>query len=193
MSGKLILLLGPSGVGKGTIRALLKAHHPEYVFPPSVTTRTPRPGEVDGDNYFFISHETFQDKLQKHEFLEWASPHGLEYYGTLIDPIREALQQGKIVVREIDLKGLRTVLETSMMPYVYSIFLMPPSLADLQRRIEGRSTLSDLEMKKRLLRAQQEIEESDICNKKILAEEGEIDKIYRQVENEILRITFSRD
>lgn len=182
MLGKLILLLGPSGVGKGTIRALLKAHHPEFVFPPSVTTRVPRPGEVSGDNYFFISHEEFQEKLQKHEFLEWASPHGLEYYGTLLDPIREALKEGKIVIREMDLKGLRTILETSIEPYIYSIFLTPPSIDDLKRRIEGRSTLSELEMKKRLLRAEQEIAESDICDKKILAEEGEIDKIYRQVE-----------
>lgn len=185
MHGKLILLLGPSGVGKGTVRALLKERHPEFVFPPSVTTRVPRPGEVDGDNYFFISHEEFQEKLQKHEFLEWASPHGLEYYGTLIDPIRKALEAGKTVIREIDLKGLRTVLGTSLRPNVYSIFLTPPSLEDLQRRIEGRSALSSLEMKKRLLRAEQEIAESDICDKKILAEEGEIDKIYRQVEEAI--------
>ena len=144
MHGKLILLLGPSGVGKGTIRALLKARHPEFFFPPSVTTRTPRPGEVDGDNYFFISREEFEERLQKHEFLEWASPHGLEYYGTLLHPIRQALHEGKTVIREMDLKGLRVVYETALEPYIHSIFLMPPSIDDLRKRIENRGSLSSL-------------------------------------------------
>lgn len=182
MSGKLVLLLGPSGVGKGTIRALLKERHPEFVYPPSVTTRAPRPGEVDGDNYYFISREDFEEKLQKHEFLEWASPHGLEYYGTLMAPIKEALEQGKVVIREMDLKGLRLLLDTPLRRYILSIFLMPPTLEDLRIRILGRSALAPLEVQKRLLRAEQEIAESEICDKKILAEAGEIDKIYGQVE-----------
>ncbi|OUC13759.1 MAG: guanylate kinase [Alkalinema sp. CACIAM 70d] len=153
--GRLIVITGPSGVGKGTLLKSLLARHPELRLSLSATTRSPRPGEVDGVNYRFITRPEFERMVAHGEFLEWAEFAG-NCYGTPRSSVDELLKRGEWVVLEIELEGARQIRKS--FPSAYRIFILPPSLEELESRIRGRGQDSDDAISKRLQRAQAEID-----------------------------------
>jgi guanylate kinase len=157
-SGKLIVLTGPSGVGKGTLMRSLLQRHPELYYSVSATTRAPRPGEVDGKNYYFISRSKFEQLVAQGEFLESAEFAG-NYYGTPREAVLHQVQSGKLVVLEIELEGARQI--RASFPQALSIFILPPSFEELERRIRGRGQDSEEAIARRLQRAKEEIEAAD--------------------------------
>ena len=153
--GSLIILSGPSGVGKGTVRQRLMEHRDTNLFySVSMTTRSPRPGEENGREYYFVTPEQFQENIDKGNFLEYAQ-YVAHSYGTPKDKVEEKLNQGINVLLEIDVKGAMTVLEKC--PDAISIFLVPPSFEDLEKRIRGRSTETEEVIAKRLEKARSEL------------------------------------
>lgn len=158
--GLLIVLSGPSGVGKGTVRkAIFSQPDTEFEYSISMTTRKPREGEVNGVDYFFKSREEFEDLIEQDRLLEYAEFVG-NYYGTPVDYVRETLDSGKDVFLEIEVKGARQVREK--FPEGLFIFLMPPSLNELKNRIVTRGTETDDLITNRLLSAREEIEMMDL-------------------------------
>ncbi|CAG9607468.1 guanylate kinase [Pseudoneobacillus rhizosphaerae] len=158
--GLLIVLSGPSGVGKGTVRkAIFSQPDTEFEYSISMTTRTPREGEVNGVDYFFKSREEFEGLIEQDRLLEYAEFVG-NYYGTPVDYVRETLDSGKDVFLEIEVKGARQVREK--FPEGLFIFLMPPSLHELKNRIVTRGTETDDLITNRLLSAREEIEMMDL-------------------------------
>ncbi len=151
--GKLIVLSGPGGVGKSTIVKVLKTH-PEFFFSVSATTRLPRPGEVDGEAYHFVSDQEFDSMIQSGEFLEWAEFAGARY-GTPNAPVNAALALGKNVLLEIEIAGARQV--RSKRRDALLVFLEPPSFNELEERIRGRATDSEERVKARLALAREEM------------------------------------
>jgi guanylate kinase len=137
--GLLIVLSGPSGVGKGTVCSALRDTARDLIYSVSATTRSPRQGEVDGKNYFFKSKEQFESMIENDELLEWAEYVG-NYYGTPKNFVRKTIDQGKDVILEIEVQGALKVKEK--FPEGVFIFLMPPSLNELKNRIENRGTES---------------------------------------------------
>lgn len=154
MEGLLIVVSGPSAAGKGTVCRELLNCQPDLVFSVSATTRPPRPGEVDGKNYYFISREEFERMVAAGEMLEWAEVYG-NFYGTPRKAVVEWLDQGRDVLLEIDIQGARQVRR--QFPRGVFIFLMPPSLAELERRIRERGTESEEAVQRRLASAAAEI------------------------------------
>jgi guanylate kinase len=169
-SGKLIVLTGPSGVGKGTLMRSLLQRHPELYYSVSATTRAPRPGEVDGKNYYFISRSKFEQLLAQGEFLESAEFAG-NYYGTPREGVLSQVQSGKLVVLEIELEGARQI--RASFPEALSIFILPPSFEELERRIRGRGQDSEEAIARRLQRAKQEIAAADEFDIKIVNDDFE--------------------
>lgn len=144
--GSLVVISGPSGVGKGTICRHLSADG-SFVFSVSATTRKMRNGEVDGVHYHFLTVEDFKKRIENDEFLEWAKVYD-NYYGTLKSAVSEKLKIGKNVLLDIDTNGAKQVKEK--MPEAVLVFLMPPSVEELEERLRGRATDSDEVIKKRL-------------------------------------------
>jgi len=156
--GRLIVLTGPSGVGKGTLMRSLLQRHPELYYSVSVTTRSPRPGEIDGKSYYFISRSKFEQLIAEGEFLEWAEFAG-NYYGTPREAVLNQINSGKLVVLEIELEGARQI--RASFPSALSIFVLPPSFEELERRIRSRAQDSEDAIGRRLQRAQEEIKAAD--------------------------------
>lgn len=156
--GRLIVLTGPSGVGKGTLMRSLLQRHPELYYSVSVTTRSPRPGEIDGKSYYFISRSKFEQLIAEGEFLEWAEFAG-NYYGTPREAVLNQINSGKLVVLEIELEGARQI--RASFPSALSIFVLPPSFEELERRIRSRNQDSEDAIACRLQRAQEEIKAAD--------------------------------
>ena len=144
----LTVLAGPTAVGKGTVVKALRSRHPELVVSVSATTRSPRPGEVNGRDYFFVTEDQFQDMIDRGDMLEWATVHQTRRYGTPRGPVQEALNAGKPVLLEIDLDGARQVRRS--MPEAHLIFLAPPSWEELVNRLVGRGTEEEDERTRRL-------------------------------------------
>jgi guanylate kinase len=157
-SGRLIVLTGPSGVGKGTLMRSLLQRHPELYYSVSVTTRSPRPGEIDGKNYYFISRSKFEQLIAQSEFLEWAEFAG-NYYGTPREAVLNQISSGKLVVLEIELEGARQI--RASFPSALSIFILPPSFDELEKRIRNRAQDSEEAIARRLRCAQKEIKAVD--------------------------------
>ncbi|MEM9213921.1 MAG: guanylate kinase [Cyanobacteria bacterium P01_F01_bin.150] len=154
-TGKLIVLTGPSGVGKGTLLKRLLRHQPELCLSISATTRTPRPGEIDGKHYWFVAPTSFERMREEGELLEWAEFAG-NYYGTPRTPVEEKIGQGAWVVLEIELVGARQIRQ--VLPEAVHIFILPPSLTELERRLRSRGHDSEESIMRRLERAAVEIE-----------------------------------
>lgn len=182
LTGKFFLILGPSGSGKGTVLDALRDNHPDFVFPISCTTREPRPGEQDGEVYRFVSKEEFQRRMAAGDFLEWAVVHGENYYGTLKDEIMKPLSEGKTVIREVDVQGLRSIRELIPKENLTSIFLTVDGWETLQRRILKRSTLPQEELDRRYASFMKEMEWADECDIVIVSAEGEIAKLIADTE-----------
>jgi guanylate kinase len=185
VSGKLILILGSSGSGKGTVLKALRENHPEYVFPLSCTTRDPRPGEVDGEVYRFVEKDEFKRRIDEGDFLEWAVVHGENFYGTLKESIMEPLSEGKTVIREVDVQGLRSIRELIPAENLRSIFLTVDAWETLRRRILNRSKLPEDELERRRQSFLIESEWAEECDTVIQSREGEIEKLISDVEGAI--------
>jgi guanylate kinase len=156
---QLVVLAGPTAVGKGTVSTHIRENYPDVLLSVSATTRAPRPGEVDGVNYYFVSDAEFDRMVDEGELLEWATVHNAFRYGTPRTPIDRALGEGKSVLLEIDLQGARSV--RAAMPEARLIFLLPPTWEELVRRLIGRGTESAAEQQRRLETAKVELAAQD--------------------------------
>ena len=154
--GRLVVVAGPTAVGKGTVVARIRERHPDVKFSVSATTRAPRPGEVDGEHYLFVSEAEFDGLVESRQMLEWAVVHGLHRYGTPRQPIEAALESGSSIILEIDIQGARQVKHA--MPEAILVFLLPPSWEELVRRLQSRGTESPEEQTRRLETAKVEFD-----------------------------------
>ena len=152
---RLTVLAGPTAVGKGTVAAYIREHHPEVWISVSVTTRKPRPGEIHGRHYYFVTDDEFDRLVADGQLLEWAVVHKAARYGTPRAPVEQALAEGRPALLEIDLQGARQVRET--MPEALFVFLKPPSWEELVRRLVGRGTEDEEERRRRLETAREEL------------------------------------
>ncbi|MFA5606378.1 MAG: guanylate kinase [Leucobacter sp.] len=165
----LTVLAGPTAVGKGTVAAHIRAHHPEIRLSVSATTRPPRPGEEEGRHYFFVDDEGFDRMLAGGEFLEWATVHNRSRYGTPRGPVVEAAERGEPMLLEIDLQGARQV--RANMPEARLVFLAPPSWDELVERLVGRGTENAEERARRLETAKVELAAADEFDEIIVNDE----------------------
>ncbi len=175
--GLLIVLSGPSGVGKGTVcRALREEENNNLQYSVSATTRKPREGEVEGVHYFFKSREEFEDMIKHNQLLEHAEFVG-NYYGTPVEWVKETLESGQDVILEIEVQGAFQVKE--LLPEAVFLFLAPPSLQELRNRLIGRGTESEEVIKQRLLVAREEIELMDAYD--YVVTNDEVDKAIDRI------------
>ena len=155
---KLIILTGPSGVGKGTVVKEILGKDKDIWLSISATTREPREGEKEGENYYFLNQDKFKEMIEQNLFLEWAQFAG-NYYGTPLSSVNEKIKKGFTVLLEIEVEGAKQIKEK--FPNSLSIFLLPPDKAELERRIRNRGTEKEEAIKKRLSRANYEISASN--------------------------------
>jgi guanylate kinase len=187
MSSRFILIIGPSGSGKGTLLEILKEKHPEIFFPISATTRKPRPNENNGETYYFLTKEDFLKKRKNNEFLEYAEVHGGNFYGTLKTPILQALTEGKIVVREIDYQGFLSISKIIPKKELQSIFILPPSLEILKERIKDRAPISAKELDARMESLKKEMHIAKQCDIQIHTIDNDIEGSYKIFEDAIFQ------
>lgn len=153
-AGKLVVVTGPSGVGKGTIVKLLLEKHSDIFLSISATTRLPRQGEIDGKDYYFLSRLQFEKMINNNNLLEWAEYAG-NYYGTPKQPVLEQISNGKIVLLEIEVLGANQVKQS--FPSATRLFILPPSIDILEARLRGRGTDTEDVILKRLNKAKEEL------------------------------------
>ena len=153
------VLAGPTAVGKGTVSAAIRARYPQIWLSVSATTRAPRPGEIDGVHYRFVSEEEFSSLIDSGQMLEWAVVHGRNKYGTPRGPVEEKVAEGRPVLLEIDLAGARQVRES--LPEARFVFLAPPDWDTLVQRLVGRGTEDEEERERRLATARVELAAED--------------------------------
>lgn len=162
---RLFVISGPSGAGKGTLLAELRKQRPDLGLTVSATTRSPRPGEVDGTSYYFLSDEEFRSRIAAGEFVEWAEVHG-HLYGTLVSEVKRLLAKGHSLVLEIDVQGALNVRK--VYPDAVLIFIEPPSLQALEERLRGRGTEDETSIELRLKNARHEMELADQYDARIV-------------------------
>ena len=159
MKGAILVLSGPSGAGKSTIINHASPHIGDYYFSISTTTREPRTGEKDGVDYYFVTTSEFEEGIKAGDFLEYATVHG-NYYGTSLKPVNQALEEGKLVIFDIDVQGHRLV-RAKMGDYVTSAFITPPTLRELEKRLYARCTDNRDVIERRIENAKSEINAVD--------------------------------
>jgi guanylate kinase len=159
MTNQLIVLAGPTAVGKGTVVKYILEHYPNVHLSVSATTRAPRPGEVEGESYYFLTHEQFDDMIAAGDMLEYAVVHGQNKYGTPKQPVVAALAAGRQVILEIDIQGARQVKKA--WPEAKLVFIAPPSWDELVFRLKGRGTETAEEQARRLETAKLELSAQD--------------------------------
>jgi guanylate kinase len=178
-AGRLVVVSGPSGVGKGTVVAALRRRRPDLRVSVSATTRPRRPHERDGSDYRFLSRQEFDDLVREGGLLEWAEFNG-NRYGTPVAPVLAALEAGETVLLEIEVQGARQVRER--VPNALLVFLLPPDSGELERRLRSRGTESDDDVARRL----------DIAEREIAARDGfdhvVVNAVVDEAVDEILRI-----
>ena len=180
---KLFVISGSSGVGKGTVIKSFLNKHPEFKLSISCTTRKKREGEVHGENYFFLSQEEFKNCIANNEFLEWAEFSG-NFYGTKKTFVQNCMSKGENLILEIDTKGALKVKK--IMPEAHLIFIMPPSLEELEARLRGRHTETEEAIQKRLASIKSEIENSKFYDYKVINDT--VDNAVKQLEDIIQKI-----
>ena len=186
--GKIFFFSGPSGVGKGTLIGMLHETHPEWKFPPSCTTRDPRPGEIDGETYYFISQDEFLEKIEQDAFLEWAEVHHENWYGTLKKPLLDPIEGGEIVIREFDVQGFSAAREKLNRSDFVSIFLKPSGgVGELAHRIRDRAPISDRDLALRMESMKAEFAQAKLYDYEISVEDGNFEKMKSDAE----KIIFS--
>jgi guanylate kinase len=163
---RLVVLAGPTAVGKGTVASYIRDNYPDVLLSVSATTRKPRPGEVEGVNYYFVTDEEFDRMIAEDALLEHATVHNSHRYGTPRGPIDEALERGDSVLLEIDIQGARQVRRH--MPEATLVFLVPPSWDELVRRLIGRGTEDEAEQARRLETAHIELAAQDEFDHRIV-------------------------
>jgi guanylate kinase len=156
--GLLVVVAGPSGVGKGTVHGRVRAALDDAVLSVSVTTRAPRPGERDGVHYHFLDRDTFTAMIEAGELLEWATYAG-HLYGTPRAPVAAAIAEGRVVVLDIEVQGAEQIKR--QVPDALLVFLLPPSLAELEQRLRGRGTEGAETIARRLAEAERELADAD--------------------------------
>lgn len=161
---RVVVLSGPTAVGKGSVMTQIREHHPEVFVSVSATTRPPRPGEVDGVHYLFVDDAAFDRLAEDDQLLEWAVVHGVHRYGTPRRPVLAAIRSGRTVLLELDLAGARQI--RASWPHARFVFLAPPTWDELVRRLTGRGTENVAQQERRLRTARDE-----------LAAEGEFDHV----------------
>lgn len=186
-SGKLVLLIGPSGVGKSAILKYLRTTHPAYHFPRSATTRARRQGEGD-ELYRFVSEEEFDELLRENKVLESAVVHGVGRYATIADEIIPFIEQGKTVIREVDVQGFESISTHPLFTgpdaryRLQSIFVVPENTEQLVRRIQERAPITEEELQRRIASMDKELAYADQCTNKVLNREGQLDETINEVE-----------
>ncbi|AFY71798.1 guanylate kinase [Thalassoporum mexicanum PCC 7367] len=179
--GKLVVISGPSGVGKGTLLKMLSDRYPgQILFSISATTRRPRPGEVDGRDYFFWTRKKFEAAIEAGDFLEWAEYAG-NLYGTPRDTVEEWINLGQTVILEIELVGARQIAKNYA--DALRVFVAPPSMEILEQRLRGREQDAEAAIAKRLARAREEVEAADEFDFTVINNELEV--ALRQLEKAI--------
>lgn len=151
----LLVLVGPAGVGKGTIVKEILSRNTDFMLSVSATTRAPRPAEVDGIHYHFVNKATFEDLIRTGQLLEWAQVHGEHYYGTPLAELDKAERLGRHLVLEIDLQGARQIRQK--VSNTVSVFVLPPSIEELEDRLRGRGTETEDQIQTRLETARTEL------------------------------------
>jgi guanylate kinase len=159
MTNQLIVLAGPTAVGKGTVVKYILEHYPNVHLSVSATTRAPRPGEVEGESYYFLTHEQFDEMIAGGDMLEYAVVHGQNKYGTPKQPVVAALAAGRQVILEIDIQGARQVKKA--WPEAKLVFIAPPTWDELVSRLKGRGTETADEQARRLETAKLELSAQD--------------------------------
>lgn len=177
-TGKLIVISSPSGGGKGSIISRLMENDPELIYSISATTRPPRDGERNGQDYIFLTESEFKQWRKADKFMEWAEVHD-GYYGTPKEPIAELLKTGNDIVLELDVQGMRQVRE-SKPGELLSIFIMPPSIEELERRLRIRGDLSEDQIRVRLHNAEEEIASKDEFDHVVV--NADLDEAVKKVE-----------
>lgn len=187
MTGKLVLIIGPSGVGKSVILQALKDRHPEIHFPKSATTRLRREGE-GSDLYHFVSDAEFDMLHDAGRILEYAVVHGKDRYGTLVDEIIPFIDEGKVVVREVDVQGFDSIRKHKFFREadsgydLQSIFILPESKKQLIAHITDRAPISEEELARRIASMENELDHADDCDIKIVNKEGMLEEAIAEVE-----------
>ena len=175
---KLYVITGPSGVGKGTVlNKFFEKNKGDIIYSVSATTRKPREGEKHGVNYFFITKEEFEKEIENNEFLEWAK-YSDNYYGTKKEFVLNSLKNGVSVILEIEAQGAKKVMQEH--PECVSIFIMPPNMEELEKRLRGRKTESEEMILKRLNIVKSELEEAK--NYKYIVINDKVDQAFRQLQ-----------
>lgn len=188
MAGKLFLIVGPSGVGKTVLLKKLADKHPEFYFPPSATTRKPRENEISGQQYCFLAPAEFQRQKAAGEFLETATIHGQAQYGTLKQPILTALAKQQVVIREVDVQGLQAIRPQIPQAQLRLVFIVPPNLATLQKRILKRQQqITPAELQARLASAQRELAFENEADYQIISRDDQLEAMVQELEGYILR------
>ncbi|MFW5992241.1 MAG: guanylate kinase [Halanaerobiaceae bacterium] len=164
-NGNLIVLSGPSGVGKGTVLKRFLKEYRDVEYSVSATTRAKREGEIEGKDYFFLTEDRFFQMVEQDMFIEWAEVHN-NYYGTPRNYVENILQEGKDIILEIDIQGARQVQKTY--PEAIFVFLLPPSLKELEKRLDKRGTENDQNRAVRLENARKELKELRNYNYKVV-------------------------
>jgi len=185
-SGKLFLIVGPSGSGKGTVIQELKHRYPGFVYPVSYTTRQPRDGEKDGQVYHYVSKAKFEKMIKNEELLEYAIVHSNNYYGTSKKDIMDPLKGGAVVVREVDIQGFHSIKKLVPKENLVSIFMKVSDEDDLKQRILRRGKISDFELEKRMQSARKELAQAKDCNYQVENKWGEALKCVNHVQDIIL-------
>jgi len=186
----LVLIIGPSGVGKSVVLRKLKSRHPEFVFPRSATTRERRPGERD-DLYRFVTDAAFDGLIKAGKVLEWATVHGGARYGTLEEEIVPPMQQGKTVVREVDIQGFHSIRTHALFSGAHprfplrSVFILPESRAQLIERIRRRSPIAEEELTRRIASMDRELADASLCTAQVVNRDGKLNETVREVEEVI--------
>ena len=189
--GKLVLIIGPSGVGKSVILKALRERHPEFHFPRSATTRLRREGEGD-DLYHFVSEAEFDQLKANGKFLEWALIHSGPRYATMVDEITPFIEYGKTVIREVDVQGFDNIrrhklfLGPKPLYPLQSIFILPESKDQLIDHIKTRAPIAPEELQRRIASMEKEMTYAELCDVQIKNREGDLEKAIEEVEKAIV-------